>query len=1168
MKAAPSASVQATWGNTADGGRALTGYGLLFWREGDPHPNYANALVKGAAARSHTYPGLRPGTYRFRIHACNGPDSCGYWTNPPKKVIVPPAPPPTPTPRPPTINPPSGVRDLSFSKDHESFTVRWKEPRSNGGAKITGYGILQWRDGTPRPPYSRASTVSGRSKTYPGLRANTKYWVKVHACNGRDRCGPWTSNTEVTTDPTPRSDPTPPGPVRELRHTGSGTNTVTITWKPPATPGSGALSGYHVQHREHRDDPDTGWPRVAAEVTPGSATTHTLRGLVNGTPYDVRVQACNDDPKAECGTWVMVEEAVPGNPVGRARIEVAKRTIDIGERVQVTVYDIPVGKVAYANLYGAIQPEGRCPNRAAAQAAAAAQRFGNPSTGGWYDAFRVEGCADGGQGYIRVTNADESELYASRTITVRGRPTPVRNLTATVGNGQLAITWDAPTSSGNAALRDYQLQYKAQSSGAWGAAVTVALATDPAYTIAKLTNGTTYDVQVRACNQKTLCGAWTSTNGTPSGTTGEPPSSDTPGEVQSLRVRQVFDGALTVAWLAPLNAAQAQVNRYEVQRKPAGGAWTSSGDTTNTEITLFGLVNGAAYDIQVKACKDMECGDWSASVRGTPNASSGQPPGAALAQPRDLTVTPLPGREAKLTWSRVDGANGYVVEVKAFGEPRPSAPDFRWDYPKRASRDSGKEANESFSISLDRIIQYKVDKPRGLQTYPAFELRVRAVSSRDRRDDDGPASEPIVMIDTPIISVNGHSPDISGATGNVGKAAIKWKDVPAILGDTSYSTGTYSLRFRRSVHASDAKLWLPDRYASDEIEDASSSTGHTISELIRGSIYAIQIIYTSSGRKFFAARDMYVWPSKTPMGSDSVATYEASEWPLIATHDGHFAFFYRVCEATFPSGTSSTIPANDFASSWSTFIEHAFLQWEYATDGLVRMKREAIPCSSDRQPFLDRIVNDVRALIGAGSSDSSTDTHVRSLIRMFKSRGIPVTQGGVTTQLVLDGALNNEDLLASEVIMIQDGNWSMEDKVVARFKQFGEEVGLPYCEAACHQVARAPDDHGNLVQTSDIYLRESVHSDRIRLGSEDKHKRIVFNTCPNTADYYNYPYSSLVHEAGHALGIGIGEGNDDEDHPDNAITDSIMSYDQSVPQCSPHPLDIMIIYAIYQSRTP
>ena len=98
-------SAVANWDKPSDGGRELTGFGLLFWRKGTTQPPYGNALVKGASARSHPYSGLQSETtYRWRIHACNGPDSCGIWTVPIVEVTTlreaTPTPTPVPTPAP------------------------------------------------------------------------------------------------------------------------------------------------------------------------------------------------------------------------------------------------------------------------------------------------------------------------------------------------------------------------------------------------------------------------------------------------------------------------------------------------------------------------------------------------------------------------------------------------------------------------------------------------------------------------------------------------------------------------------------------------------------------------------------------------------------------------------------------------------------------------------------------------------------------------------------------------------------------------------------------------------------------------------------------------------------------------------------------------------------
>ena len=73
------------------GGTGLTGFGLKFWKEGVEEPSYDREdleLVGPPPTPSeYTYTGLEPGgTYNFRIHACNGVDNCGYWTDPPVQV--------------------------------------------------------------------------------------------------------------------------------------------------------------------------------------------------------------------------------------------------------------------------------------------------------------------------------------------------------------------------------------------------------------------------------------------------------------------------------------------------------------------------------------------------------------------------------------------------------------------------------------------------------------------------------------------------------------------------------------------------------------------------------------------------------------------------------------------------------------------------------------------------------------------------------------------------------------------------------------------------------------------------------------------------------------------------------------------------------------------------
>ena len=121
-----------------------------------------------------------------------------------------------------------------------------------------------------------------------------------------------------------------------------------------------------------------------------------------------------------------------------------------------------------------------------------------------------------------------------------------------------------------------------------------------------------------------------------------------------------------------------------------------------------------------------------------------------------------------------------------------------------------------------------------------------------------------------------------------------------------------------------------------------------------------------------------------------------------------------------------------------------------------------------------------------------------------------------------------------------------------------------------------------VISTTDIFLsRVSVGNDSLNVpGGDATVDRIdaPFNRC---AARRNGAYETLVHEAGHALGIRgklpprftlvVPASDPDVQinfHP--TVAGSVMSYERALmlpddPDCSPHPLDIMVIYALYQT---
>ena len=190
-------SFKITWSPPAgNGGEPLTGYGLLIWHKDVSQPPYDQAASIGVTD-NHTFTGLQPSnTYNFRIHACNGTDSCGWWTD----ILEATTTAATPAPGVPTA-PHSILSDQIVSS---SFRVRWSPHAETGGSALTGFGILVrqsgsswdesrtvWVDEDPPHRYS----VTGRDP-------HTTYVVKIKSCNGsggQSSCSDWSSDHRVTT---------------------------------------------------------------------------------------------------------------------------------------------------------------------------------------------------------------------------------------------------------------------------------------------------------------------------------------------------------------------------------------------------------------------------------------------------------------------------------------------------------------------------------------------------------------------------------------------------------------------------------------------------------------------------------------------------------------------------------------------------------------------------------------------------------------------------------------------------------------------------------------------------------------------------------------------------------------------------------------------------------
>jgi len=232
--------------------------------------------------------------------------------------------------------------------------------------------------------------------------------------------------------------------------------------------------------------------------------------------------------------------------------------------------------------------------------------------------------------------------------TVAGASTSV---VATAGNGQVSLTWIAPTDNGGSAITGYHVERAVGSAGPWTRIATVATTT---YVTTGLTNGTTYAFRILTTNSAGAGAATEPVLVTPATTPGAPTTVAT----------VAGDGFVTLTWAAPSSNGGAIVTSYLIEQSTDGTTWTTAATTSARDFTVTGLANGTAYRFRVSAVN-------AAGTGASAQASATVTPSAKAASPAGVVATPTNGA-ITLTWSAPtdtggSALTGYVVEQSTDG---------------------------------------------------------------------------------------------------------------------------------------------------------------------------------------------------------------------------------------------------------------------------------------------------------------------------------------------------------------------------------------------------------------------------------------------------------------------------------------------------------------------
>ena len=265
-------------------------------------------------------------------------------------------------------------------------------------------------------------------------------------------------------------------------------------------------------------------------------------------------------------------------------------------------------------------------------------------------------------------------------------PTP----TASAGNGVLDWVWGCPLDNG-ARVSEFDFQWRVQG-GSYSVSITVSVA---AHELTGLSNGTTYEVRVRATNSVGT-GLWSSVG---TGT----PAAESPGQVFGVDA-EGGDGEVDVSWTEPDNGGDAII-RYEVQWRTGLQSFSTGRQTTNTDamVTVGSLTNGTEYFFRVRAVNLAGNGDWSSVVSSTPAMAL---PAVSAPDAPDAPVAVVGQGELLWSWNCPRDNGGEVTS---------------FDFQQREQGDSWPMT----SVQVMRPVRVGSSLTNGTE----YEVRVRATNS-------------------------------------------------------------------------------------------------------------------------------------------------------------------------------------------------------------------------------------------------------------------------------------------------------------------------------------------------------------------------------------------------------------------------------------------------------
>ena len=494
---------------------------------------------------THTVTGLfNRASHSFEVRAVNGQGS-----GPAAQIQATPA------------TKPSAPQELTARASAGRVNLAWSAPTDDGGSELLRYEIRHAKGASVPNDTAWTEQVLYRTYHFAGLDNGEQYSFEVRAVN---IIGP---GPAAPIQATPGGPPTAP----ESLSAAPGDRHVVLQWERPASAGPSDVMNYEIRRAEGTSVPvNEQWFLV------GIGTSTTQRGMTNGTLYTFEVRAVN--VKDETGPAAQVQVTPVAKPT--APQGVAATTNDGGIVLR---WSTPADNGGSEILrYEVRHAEGASVPGDQQWLSVGSGTSGTFSglTNGALHTFEV-----------RAVNAQGAGPAARLQVT-SGVPNAPQSLSATPGDGQMTLTWEAPASNGGSGLLRYELRHANGTTVPMNAAwTTVSLVTT--HTVSGLTTGTLRTFELRAVNQ------W---GAGPAAKVQAAPSDrpTAPLGISATPVRNRVD----LQWSAPASNGGLDILRYEVRYAqgatiPDNTRWYSTALVTRT--TFIPLLYNRLYTFQVRA---------------------------------------------------------------------------------------------------------------------------------------------------------------------------------------------------------------------------------------------------------------------------------------------------------------------------------------------------------------------------------------------------------------------------------------------------------------------------------------------------------------------------------------------------------------------------------------